>query len=242
VVNPPAKTGRIQLLNSFVWHHGYWHLAVNLMSQKTEVLATISNLSRPLRLTPQGLFQLTSVNFFFNSISKRLCPKLDSKSFKIGEAVYTGRILLNVGQAPKLGDCVTVSAVRTGFHLTEDQIAAWLLKYGKIEGTPKYRENPEVEGWVEDTLDVLMRLHKHIPSVLPAYGKKLQIRYKGQPVLCSKCLMQGHIRRNCTSTANNWMGYVKYIIETGAFSIQMFGSWYEYYTDHQAVLNSQTQQ
>jgi len=171
-----------------------------------------------------------------------LCPKLDSKSFKIGEAVYTGRILLNVGQAPKLGDCVTVSAVRTGFHLTEDQIAAWLLKYGKIEGTPKYRENPEVEGWVEDTLDVLMRLHKHIPSVLPAYGKKLQIRYKGQPVLCSKCLMQGHIRRNCTSTANNWMGYVKYIIETGAFSIQMFGSWYEYYTDHQAVLNSQTQQ
>jgi len=105
-----------------------------------------------------------------------------------------------------------------------------------------YKDNPEVDGWCDDTLDVFMRLHKHIPSILPAFGKKLQIRYKGQPVLCSKCLNQGHIRRNCTSPANNWMGFVKYCVDSGAFSINMFGSWYEYLNDHQAVVNSQAQQ
>jgi len=132
--------------------------------------------------------------------------------------------------------------VRTGFHLTEEQVASWLSVYGTTEGNLKFRDNPELPGVWEDSIDVFMKLQKHIPTVvLPAYGKKLNVRYKGQPIMCSKCMTQGHIRKECTSNANNWMGFVKMFVDSGAFHPTMFGTWYEYLQDHQAVFSSQQQ-
>jgi len=65
---------------------------------------------------------------------------------------------------------------------------------------------------------------------------------KGQPILCSKCLLQGHIRKSCTSTANNWLGYVKMFVDMGVFHPSMFGVWFEYLQEQQqAQAQAQTQ-
>jgi len=161
--------------------------------------------------------------------------KLQEFNFMIAESKFTGRLLTNVGIAPMLGELVQVSVIRTNFQLSEEQIALWLSAYGVVASTLQYRENPEVPEWVDDNIDLLMRLKKHIPSVLPAYGKKLNIRYKGQPILCSKCLIAGHVRKNCTSTANNWMGYVKMFVDSNLFHPSMFGTWYEYLQEQQST-------
>lgn len=168
--------------------------------------------------------------------------KLQEFAFVIGEARFTGRLNTNVGVAPSLGELVQVSILRTGFQLSEDQLAAWLNAYGVIVSNLQYRANPDLPGCVDDNIDILMRLKKHIPSILPAYGKKLNIRYKGQPILCSKCLLQGHIRKSCTSTANNWLGYVKMFVDMGVFHPSMFGVWFEYLQEQQqAQAQAQTQ-
>jgi len=172
---------------------------------------------------------------------KIIPSKLQEFSFIIGESKFTGRLLTNVGIAPSLGELVQVSVVRTNFALTEDQIALWLSAYGQVASSLQYRENPEISDVVEDNIDLLMRLKKHIPSVLPAYGKKLNIRYKGQPILCSKCLIAGHVRKTCTSTANNWMGYVKMFVDSGLFHHSMFGVWYEYLKEQESTQNPPTQ-
>lgn len=178
-------------------------------------------------------------NFWLKQAVRFNPARFQEFSFVIEGATFTGRLLLNTGVAPSLGETVQVSVVRTGFHITEEQIASWLSVYGTVEGNLKFRDNPDLPGVWEDSVDVFMKLRKHIPSILPAFGKKLNIRYKGQPIMCSKCMIHGHIRKECTSSTNNWMGYVKMFVDSGTIHPSMFGNWYEYLQDHQSVLASQ---
>jgi len=142
-----------------------------------------------------------------------------------------------VGPPPKLGEPVIVTIKRTGFHLTIDQITKWLELFGTIEGELKYLERKDIPGALEDTLEVLMRLRQHIPSVLPAFSKKLGVRYRGQPLQCSKCKELGHVRKVCTSDNNNWMAYVKNLVDKKLIPLDYFGSWYEYLQAREQILN-----
>lgn len=207
---------------------------------KSPTLNTIDDvevLKQVFGLTTKSVFGVATnkspgrgIGFTFKlKVPIKIVPsKLQEFSFIIAEAKYTGRLLTNAGVAPVLGDLVQVSIVRTNFAFSEDQIIAWLSAYGSVASTLQYRENPEIPDVVEDNIDLLMRLNKHIQSVLPAFGKRLNVRYKGQPIICSKCMIQGHVRKDCTTTANNWMGYVKMFVDSGAFHPSMFGNWYEY--------------
>lgn len=170
-------------------------------------------------------------NFKLKQPFKIIPSKLQEFKFVIGDATFSGRLLTNVGVAPSLGELVQISIVRTGFHLSDEQLRSWLTPFGTLVSSLQYRDCAEIPGLIEDNVDVLMRLSKHIPSILPAFGKKLNIRYKGQPVMCSKCLTQGHIRKTCTSNANNWMGYVKRFVDSGTFHPSMFGAWFEHLKD-----------
>jgi len=80
-----------------------------------------------------------------------------------------------------------------------------------------------------------MRLRRHIPSLLPAYGRKVQINYRGQSIQCSKCLALGHIRRNCSSESNYWLGYVKTLLDTKNIPESYFGVWLEHLRSHETV-------
>jgi len=177
-------------------------------------------------------------NFKLKAPIKLNPAKFQYFEFVINGDKFTGQLLINLGQPPKLGDLILVTVVKTGFHLEDHQISAWLGLYGTIEGELKYRENPQLPGCTEDSVETLMRLRKHIPAILPAFGKRLYIRYKGQLTQCSKCLRSGHIRRNCSSTSNNWVGYIKLFAESGAVPEHLLGTWMEYLNDHISVLST----
>jgi len=184
------------------------------------------------------------------SLNCNYITRLQTFHFIINNETFSGKLLINVGEPPKLGELVIVQAQRTGFHLTEAQIAKWLTHFGNIEGfhshiyfalilsffllslitsgEVKYRDNQELPGVEDDTLEVLMRLKRHIPSVLPAFGRKLNIRYRGQPIQCSKCLQSGHLRKTCPNNFNNWVGYVKSFVDSGVFTRDLFGKWIEH--------------
>jgi len=135
-----------------------------------------------------------------------------------------------------LGDLIIVTVKRTGFALSEKQIYDWLKLYGTIEGELRHKYHPRLPSVKDDYAEVLMKLTKHIPSTLPAFGKKIQVLYRGQPVQCSKCYTLGHIRRNCTSKANNWLDYVKSLLDQNFIPEAFFGVWLEYLRVHEAIV------
>jgi len=138
-----------------------------------------------------------------------------------------------------LGDQIIVTVKRTGFALSEDQIYDWLRLYGTIVGDIRHRFHPELPTVKDDYLEVLMKLSKHIPSTLPAHGKKVLVQYKGQPIQCSKCFNLGHTRKYCSSETVNWLGYIKNLKQEGYIPDLFFGVWLDYLKAHEAILNTE---
>jgi len=145
---------------------------------------------------------------------------------------------LSLGAPPKIGEPVIVSVQRTGFHLSLLQITQWLELFGTIEGELRYIVSKDIPGVLDDTLEVLMRLRIHIPSPLPAYSRKLYVRYRGQQIQCSKCANFGHTRKYCKSDSTNWMDFVKKLVDSGNVPIPYFGNWYDFLQAQEIVLAS----
>jgi len=219
---------------------------VTLKCPTLDTIDSVELLKQVFNLTLSSVFGVATIksenrgigfNFKLKSPIKLDPSKFQEFEFIINNDTYRGTLLLNLGNEPKLGDLILITVAKTGFHFTDQQIYAWLNLYGRVEGELKYKSNPVLPGVSEDTLEVLIRLRKHVPSILPAYGKRLYVRYKGQPIQCSKCMGTGHIRRSCTSTSNNWVGYIRLFVNSGVVDNQMLGKWKEYLDDHIAVLN-----
>ncbi len=143
--------------------------------------------------------------------------------FCIGQDKFAGRLFRERGPPPILGEKVTVTASRFGFNIELDQIKEWLLLFGTIEGEAVY-VNHALAPVKIDTVTVTMKLRKHIPSVLPAYGRKMNIHYHGQPKICGACYEPGHVRKDCGNERVEWMAYVK-VINEGLAPLSMLGSW-----------------
>jgi len=146
----------------------------------------------------------------------------------LGEDHYTGKIFLPLGPPPILGDSIIITVRRTGFGLSDHQICSWLRLFGNIVGQLKYKYHPELPTVKDDHLEVLMKLNKHIPSTLPAFGKKIIVYYRAQPIQCSKCYELGHVRKNCTASVVNWLGYVKNLRSLNYIPDKLFGVWLGY--------------
>lgn len=211
-----------------------------------DTIDSVELLKQVFNLTLSSVFGVATIksenrgvgfNFKLKKPIKLNPANFQTFEFIIRNDTYQGTLLLNLGSPPKLGDLVLLTVARTGYHFDDHQIYAWLNLYGRVEGELKYKDNPVLPGVSEDSLEVLIRLRKHIPAILPAYGKRMYIRYKGQPVQCSKCLGTGHIRRLCNSTANNWVGYIRLFVASGVVEDQMLGHWKDYLNDHISVLS-----
>lgn len=146
--------------------------------------------------------------------------------FVIGGDSYSGRLFTERGPPPALGEPVVVKASGFGFHLTAEQISDWLRLFGHIDGEGEFKDH-ELAPVKTDVVTFSMRLRKHIPSVLPAYGRKLQIFYHGQPKLCGACFERNHVRKDCTNPRVDWMKYVKFINKELA-PLSMLGRWGDY--------------
>lgn len=165
--------------------------------------------------------------------------RLSTFEFVIRGDRYKGKIYQQLGPPPKLGEEVIVTVKRTGLALTDDQLCDWLKLYGTIEGEFRYKYHPELPSVKDDHLEVVMKLARHCPSTLPAFGKKVSVQYRGQPIQCSKCYDLGHTRRNCPSQTQNWLGYVKILQSQNFIPNSYFGVWLDYLRAHESVVSSE---
>jgi len=144
----------------------------------------------------------------------------------IDGATYTGEY---VGDdlIPLLGETVKVYIRRTRFRLKIHEIKAWLLVFGSIEGEIDYISDKEDTTIATDDVACRMKLFKHIPNQLPAYGRKLNVSYRGQPIQCGACFGQGHKRADCKNSRADWLVYSEALfnLETNVTS-DMLGRWY----------------
>jgi len=148
---------------------------------------------------------------------------------------FEGRKFIQRPKAPELGEEVTIRIKKTRFKLKPDQVNRWIEHFGIITCKPDFEDAPDEPTLKSDDIILKAKLRKHVPNLLPAYGRKMTVWYPGQPVVCGKCFEPGHVRKNCVQeVATKWSSYVRLFSELAFVSKEMLGSWIELLKeDHQ---------
>jgi len=120
---------------------------------------------------------------------------------------------------------VTVSIKRTRFKIKPPQAEAWIKLFGVIVTPAAFVVSSELNGIVTDEITCTVKLRKHVPNLLPAYGRKMSIRYPGQPIQCGRCMDVGHLRADCKGENVEWASYVKYFVKEKIMPVEMIGTW-----------------
>jgi hypothetical protein len=166
------------------------------------------------------------VNFKLKEPIELDISKFNSFSFQSGSDVYKGKQFEEQGPPPSLGEPILVNVNRTGWHLEDNQIVEWLSLFGTLDSKIEYKDYESLPVKM-DSLSVMMRLRKHIPGTLPAYGKRMYVSYRGQPRQCGKCMELGHIRSDCNGEKMEWSTYVKALFKSGYIGVNLLGKWSE---------------
>jgi len=145
--------------------------------------------------------------------------------FNIDENKFTAEIVLPKPPPPKLGDEVEVTFKKTRFKLKPEHVNAWVLRFGALVKTAKYVDPGDLPGVHTDDIVCTAKLRKHIPSILPAYGRKVNVRYSGQPLQCNKCYQYNHLRARCENPTIDWASYVRVFITEEVATSVMIGGW-----------------
>lgn len=152
-----------------------------------------------------------------------------NRSFKveIDGSTYKCEYVPHTPPAAEIGDQARVTIHKTRWHLTPDQIKQWLSLYGEIVKQPEFEEAPGLKRIKSDNMICVIKLSKHIPNLLPAYGRRMNVTYSGQPIQCAKCYSFGHVRAKCEVAPKDWlMDYVRQFYEDGRSSM-MLGRWFD---------------
>lgn len=145
--------------------------------------------------------------------------------FMIEEAEYTGEYVPPRPPPAKLGEEVTIRVTKTRFNLTPQQIDAWVGCFGTIVKAARYSDADDCQGIATDDIECVARLRKHMPGIVPAFGRKAFIRYSGQPLLCGKCYNPGHLRSKCQDEQVDWLSFVKFFIKEKVCDPSLLGEW-----------------
>lgn len=148
---------------------------------------------------------------------------------------YTGELLLPKPKPPALGEEVVVTIKKTRFKLWQDEVQQWLVTFGKIVKAPDYQDANDYPTIKQDDIVCTMVLRKHIPCLLPAFGRKMMVTYHGQPIQCGRCFQQGHVRKECENENIEWLSYAKMFLKENYATKEMLGSWAD-------IINSKEQQ
>jgi len=147
---------------------------------------------------------------------------------KIDNHDYTIELIPPQDFKANIGDEVTVRIKRTRWLLKPDQVTNWMKLYGEIIKPVEYEEAPGVQRLKTDELKCVIKLAKHIPNLLPAYGRRMNVVYSGQPIQCGRCFELNHLRANCTNEQADWIkDYVRRFYEEGHISSVLLGRWFE---------------
>lgn len=145
--------------------------------------------------------------------------------FLIEEAEYVGEFVPPRPPPPKLGEEVRILVTKTRYNLEPEQIEAWIASFGTVVKAAKYTEADDCPGIATDDIECVAKLRKHIPGIIPAFGRRAYIRYPGQPLLCGKCFDIGHLRAKCAKDSVSWMSYVKFFIKEKVCDLSLLGEW-----------------
>jgi len=126
---------------------------------------------------------------------------------------------------PTLGENFDVTVKATRFKVTLAEVDKILAKFGTITKPSKHVEDKDADNCKTDDVLCIIKLRKHIPSFLPGFGRKLMIRYYGQPLQCSKCFNPGHLRKKCPNETVDWLRFVRLIVDEKVLNLELLGSW-----------------
>lgn len=154
------------------------------------------------------------------------CP--DSFDVELNGVRYEGRKFAPRPRPPELGEEIEIKVVKTRFKIKPPQVRKWLEHFGRITKEPAFEDALDLPEVKCDDIVMKAVLRKHIPGILPAYGRRMNIRYHGQPIVCGKCFEIGHVRRNCEKPeVVKWADFVKVVSEMPFVSREMLGDWAE---------------
>lgn len=151
------------------------------------------------------------------------CP--DSYKVKLGGVEYAGNKFVPKPRPPELGEIVTITFKKTRFKITPAQAQTWISKFGVVVERADFKNASDLPSVKSDDIEIQAKLRKHVPGLLPAYGRKVMVMYPGQPIICGKCFHLGHVRKSCENSAVEWKAYVKLFAEEAFVSEEMLGDW-----------------
>ncbi len=97
-----------------------------------------------------------------------------------------------------------------GYQLSEKELTTWLKLYGRIVGPIKeelikYEEGKNSFG--NGKYMVEMKLERKMPDLIPMFGKKIWIHYRGIKKVCKSCL--AYQKEPCKSMKKDWAHFVE---------------------------------
>jgi len=149
----------------------------------------------------------------------------DKFSILIEEAEFICEKVVPKPPPPKLGENVTICVPKTRFKLRPYQVDQWISRFGVVVKPASYIDPGDLPGITTDDITIEAKLRKHIPGILPAFGRKMLVRYPGQPIVCGQCFDIGHLRAKCTNEKVEWAAYVKLVLREKVAPIELLGTW-----------------
>lgn len=141
-------------------------------------------------------------------------------------AKYDGVKYVPKPKPPELGEEILIRIKKTRFKIRPHQAAEWIKHFGIITKTAEYENAADLPSVTCDDIVLKARLRKHIPGILPAFGRKMIVMYPGQPILCGKCFQLGHVRSKCERAENvKWIVLVKLFADEAFVTKEMLGDW-----------------
>ena len=133
------------------------------------------------------------------------------------------------------------------YGIEEHEILAWLEQFGEVIGhlTEEIYPDSDSDGdpTGNGTFTVKMKLHSPIPQLLPMWGKRIRIYYRGIQKLCPRCF-GNHPRKNCRSEKRRWVDYVLEFMEHyQEIPNEIYGRWYQVINEEFGeIIQGQTEQ
>ena len=124
----------------------------------------------------------------------------------------------------------------TDYAIEENQILEWLNLFGEPAGDLSEEIHPNSDSDADPigkgTFTIKMRLNRDIPQLLPMWGKRVRIYYRGVQKLCSNCFGT-HPRKNCRSDRVSWVAYcLRFMENHKEISQELYGKWWKVVNDH----------
>ena len=115
------------------------------------------------------------------------------------------------------------------YSIEEHEILAWLEQFGETIShlTEDIYPDSDSDGdpTGTGTFSIKMKLHTAIPQLLPMWGKRIRVYYRGIQKLCSRCF-GNHPRKNCRSNKRRWVEYVLDFMEYYQdIPDELYGKW-----------------